>query len=175
MWPDVITVGMVGVGALALVWLIRGRHPREELLALSVVAVLTLLVTYHRYYDAVLLAFPIAWGFRALTTGRWRQGSMVLLLSADFILPVQTNLRDMQLSGVFPGWLTGNAIWDTVVLAQEAWALVLIALVLLWAAVRQYREDDARAPLVGGTAVALARARFIQRVGQTPPSVDRSS
>ena len=144
-----VVVGAVGLAGLSLVYLIRDRRPRQELLALSVVAVLGLLVTYHRYYDAVLLAFPIAWACTSLSTARRKQAVIVLVLCADFIIPVQTNLRELQLAGHFPAWLTDNVVWDAVVLGQQVWALCLMVLVLLWAAADEHRDDKVAASSVG--------------------------
>jgi hypothetical protein len=130
---DVITLGAVAIAALALVTLVRGRELDGELLVLSGVAVLTLLVTYHRYYDAVLLALPIAWGIVILRT-RPVAGIVVLVLSANFLFPFQTALHDLQQRGVLPAWLTTNPLWDTVLMTQHVWALVLLVAALLWVA-----------------------------------------
>lgn len=135
-WVNLLTFGLVAAAALTLIWLIRG-HDRQDLLALSVVAVLALLVAYHRYYDAVLLALPIAWAFSALDGPRRRQGVAVLVLSADFILPFQTALHEMQQSQLLPAWLTDGPIWETVLITQHVWALILMTLVLLFAAARE--------------------------------------
>jgi hypothetical protein len=132
---NLLSIGLVAAAALALVWLIRGRD-RQDLLALSVVAVLCLLVAYHRYYDAVLLAFPVAWALSVLAGGHRLEGVAVLLLSADFILPFQTALHDMQQNQRLPVWLTGGPLWETVLMSQHVWALVLMTVVLLFAAAR---------------------------------------
>jgi hypothetical protein len=137
---ELITLTFVGVAALAFIWLRRGRDPHPDVLSLTVVTVLGLLVTYHRYYDAVLLAIPIAWACSAIGTPRWRQGVVVLALCADFILPFQSALNSIQQMGILPSWLTGSVFWNAVVLAQFAWALVLMASVLLVAAARDRQQ-----------------------------------
>jgi hypothetical protein len=131
---DPITYLIVGLAALALVWLVRGGRPRQELLALAVVAVLCLIVTYHRYYDAVLLALPIAWGFAAVSTPLRRFGLAVLVLCAYFLVPVQTALYALQTAGVLPSALVDSVIWRSVLMPSQAWALVFLAAVLLAAA-----------------------------------------
>jgi hypothetical protein len=141
---NLLTLAAVGAAAALTVWLIRGRRPRHELLAISIVAVLGLLVTYHRYYDAVLLAIPIAWAFSVLGTARWRQGAIVLVLSLDFVVPAQTTLHDLQQRGLVPAALIDTAFWEIVVLAQQAWTLVLVTMVLLWAAMRYASASDTR-------------------------------
>jgi len=139
---QLITFSAVGVAALALVWLSRGRDPHPDLLVLAVVAVLGLLVTYHRYYDAVLLAIPIAWACSVIGTPRWCQGVVVLALCADFTLPFQTIARDVQRSQILPSWLTGGFFWNDVVLVQHVWALALMATVLLMAAAKDRQQVD---------------------------------
>lgn len=132
-WADAVTFGLVGLAALATVILIRGRYPGRELLALSLVAVLCLLVTYHRYYDAVLIALPIAWAIAVLPRQR-ALALAVLVLCADFLVPTQTALHDLQQRGLVPEWLSTGPLWNTVLITQHVWALVLLAAVLLWAA-----------------------------------------
>jgi glycosyl transferase family 87 len=139
-WVNVLTLGLVAAAALSLVCLIRG-HDRQQLLALSVVAVLALLVAYHRYYDAVLLAFPVAWGLSALASTRRREAAAVLLLSADFVLPFQSALHELEQDQRLPAWLTGGPLWENVLLIQHVWALVLMTLVLLFAAARERAES----------------------------------
>ena len=139
-WVNVLTFALVAAAAFVLVWLNRG-HDHEDLLALSVVAVLTLLVTYHRYYDAVLLALPIAWGLSTLPSAGKRLAVIALALCADFILPAQTALHDLQQRQILPPWVTDNELWRSVVLVQHVWALVLLVLVLLWAAAIDRRTE----------------------------------
>lgn len=141
-WSDSITFGLVGLAGLATIWSIRGRRPRAELLSLSIVGVLSLLVTYHRYYDAVLLALPIAWAISALGTPNRRASILALILCANFVLPFQTALHDIEQRGLAPDWLTDTWFWDAVLLTQHAWALVLLVLVLLWAALRDGTPHD---------------------------------
>lgn len=145
---DAITLVAVGVAALAIVMLVGRRELDRDLLVLSGVAVLTLLVTYHRYYDAVLLVLPIAWGIVMLRR-RPLAGIAVLVLCADFLFPFQTALHDVQQRNVLPGWMSANTIWDTILITQHVWALVLLVVVILWVA-----WDRAKAP--GDEAAASA-------------------
>lgn len=138
-----VTYALVGAAGLVLIWIDRDREQRQELLAVATIAVLALLVAYHRYYDAVLLVLPITWGISSLGTARWIQGASVLLLSADFLIPTQTALHALQQGGTLPAGLTDVWWWETVVLAQHAWALALMVPILLYAAVRD-RESGSR-------------------------------
>jgi hypothetical protein len=153
-WVDGITWLLVGGSGVALAWLTRGRRD-QELLAVSGVAVLGLLVAYHRYYDAVVLVFPIAWAIAELGGPRHRHGIAVLLLSANFILPFQTAFHDLQQTGRLPDWM-GSGFFDLVLSTQHVWALVLITVVLLLAAARAQAE----ASDVTGTVPDLGRSRL---------------
>ena len=133
---ELLTIGAVGITALVFIWLHRDRDPHPDLLALAVVAVLGLLVVYHRDYDAVLLAIPVVWGCSVMGTARWRQGAIVLALCADFFLRAQTGLQVIGQRQILPSWLTSGVFWNTFVLAQHVWALVLMAIVLLVAAAK---------------------------------------
>ena len=95
------------------------------------VSVLTLLVTYHRKYDAVLLVFPIAWAFSAVLDGRRLLGGIALLLSFTFLLPIQVFFAMLQQNGQVPSWLTRTVVWESVLLPLHVWALVSLAVVFL--------------------------------------------
>lgn len=136
-WAMLAAVVLVGGAALAMVALIRGRRPSQEHLALSIMAVLGLLVTYHRYYDAVALAIPIAWAFSVLSTPLRSYGIAVLALCSPFIVPLLGALREVEAAGHLPPWLTGSVVWNGIILPHHAWALVLIVVVLLSAAWRK--------------------------------------
>jgi hypothetical protein len=138
---DLITYALVGAAALALVLLVRDQDRHRELLILSGVAVLGLLVTYHRYYDAVLLVLPIAWGIWAWRVDRV-VSVVVLLLCADFLFPFQTALHEVQQRLAIPDALVSSPIWGSVLMTQHVWALLFLAGALLWAASRQSRASQ---------------------------------
>ncbi len=83
-----ITYSLVVAAGLYAMYHIRGRYPppHRELLSLSIVAVLSLLVTYHRTYDGVLLVLPVLWAFVAEGRSRW----IVLLAALAWVVPLQT-------------------------------------------------------------------------------------
>jgi hypothetical protein len=140
---QLMTFGAVGMAAVTLIWLRRGRDSHPDLLALAVVGVLALLVTYHRHYDAVLLVLPIVWACSVIGTPQWLGGAVVLLLCANFILPFQSIAWEVELSGLLPAALTDSAIWNVVVLAQHVWALALMSIALLVAAALDRRRVSA--------------------------------
>jgi hypothetical protein len=135
-WAGRVVLLVVGCAALATLALIRRRRLGDELLGVSLVAVLSLLVTYHRYYDAVVLALPIAWGISVLATPLRNLGLAVLVTGGAFIVPSLGALRELELAGHLPSWLTDNAVWAGLVLPHHTWAVVLIGVILLAAAWR---------------------------------------
>jgi hypothetical protein len=146
-----ITLAIVGAAAVALVWFLRGGRPYNEVLALSVVAVLGLMVTYHRYYDAVVLVLPIAWAIGALDSERRRYGIAVLALCATYLVPVQTALIAAENGGWIPASIADSFMWDVVLLPLHAWVLVILAAVLLGAVARQRKDGG---PVMNPAAVA---------------------
>ena len=132
-----ITIALVGAGALAFVWFTRGPQPRDELLSLSVVAVLGLMVTYHRYYDAVVLILPIAWAIGFLGTEGRTYAIAVLVLCATYLVPVQTALIAAENGGWIPPAIAESFLWDAVLLPLHAWVLAILAVVLLVAVAMQ--------------------------------------
>jgi hypothetical protein len=133
---DLITYLAVGLAALVYLRTTRRSDGSRDLLDMSVVGVLTLLITYHRFYDAVLLVFPITWAFSAWHDGRRATAALVLLCCADFLFPFQATLSVWAQAGAVPSWLTASPVWDAVLLAQHVWALVALTGVLLVAAVQ---------------------------------------
>jgi hypothetical protein len=136
-----LAICLVGAGTVATVLLVRLDDRPGLLLGMSLVASLTLLVTYHRYYDAVLLAFPVTWGAWAITASHRWTGAGVLLICGSFLLPLQT--AALQLGGRLPAWVSDNVIWQAGLAAVHAWALALLVLVLLAASVTSRRISSA--------------------------------
>jgi hypothetical protein len=99
-----------------------------------------LLVFYHRMYDAVLLVFPIALGFRQLTHGD-RRGLVTLGLTAAFLFPIPSALFHLGRSGTLPEWLNENIFWRVFVLGHQTWAIVLL---VLWATYLRLTTSDMR-------------------------------
>ena len=99
--------GVLGAGAVGVAWRARGagdRDPAFPLWVASVAAVATLLIAYHRAYDAVLLAVPAVWAARTLAAGggrRWAAAA-VLLGVAVFWPPLPELLNHLAHHGRLP-------------------------------------------------------------------------
>jgi hypothetical protein len=140
----------------------RVRRAPDELLSVSIVAVLTLLPVYHRFYDAAVLVIPLAWATAHLRT--WpRMAVPVLLLVMTFTIPGIATIRLEQWLGskssVISTWW-----WHAFVEPWRVWTL-LICLALLyraagpqvWGQLRAFATDHVASAAHG--AMRLLRQR----------------
>lgn len=138
-----VTLAVVGALGLLMVVRLRGRDPEHELLAFSTVAVLTLLVTYHRTYDAVLMLIPAAWALRGLGTSTAAPGvrirQAVLACCATFVFPGQVLFQYLGGRGAVPGWVAGSTMWQATVMCQHVWAILICAGLLVRGAWQEER------------------------------------
>ncbi len=117
----------------------RSNAERADLLlSISMVSVLLLMVVYHRFYDGVLLLFPIAWVLTALARNRrdvlaW---CMAVLLT-PFFLNVATGLSILEKRAALPSWLLDEWWWNGVIMPVQAWALLALAVCLVLAGERE--------------------------------------
>lgn len=137
---DIITIVIVGMATLGAIALARRIPQSQELVVLALIAPLSLLVVYHRYYDAVILTLPIAWAFSAWRTGQRMLAALVLVLCADFLVPAQIALNAVENRQILPSEITDGFLWRSVLTTQHVWALVVMAAVLLWAMVMAGRD-----------------------------------
>lgn len=135
-----VTVLVYGVaGALSLAYFVvdlrRRRHFGEgspEPVSIAMAATVCLFVVYHRFYDAVLLAWPIALAIRMIADRRYPALAWTLLgLCALFFVPGAVILAAAAAKGWVPAELTNSALWQNVLLPHEAWALPVIAALLV--------------------------------------------
>jgi len=97
-----------------------------DLLALSLVAALSMLPLYRRLYDSVLLLMLLAWAISLLRTDERFYGLIILALLSEFLLPIdlvpfvlrRTHLFD---SSVSSSW------WQGVIVTHHAWGLLLVS------------------------------------------------
>jgi hypothetical protein len=103
----------------------------QNLLAISAIAVISLLPIYHRFYDAVLLVLPITWALVNFHAPRMA-GIATLVLIAPFLFPGGTILEVLQTRGHIPQFLSNHWWWEAFVLPHQVWALLALAIVLLY-------------------------------------------
>jgi len=121
--------------ALVCTWILLVFRKRQdtELLALAAISVIALLPVYHRAYDAAILAIPLCWCIREATGARKRLARSGLFLMVPFLFPGSAYLQSLALHGRLPASLKNSALWDSVIVPHETWALLLLCLVLLGA------------------------------------------
>ena len=119
-----------GVGAIFALPVLRPLSPYREISAsallhsVSLFAVVQLLMIYHRDYDAVLLAFPLAWALSPqVPPGRaWP----AIFLIAVFFVPFLHVLYWLdQWTPIRP--LSSNLFWLAVVWPYQTWTLLALA------------------------------------------------
>jgi hypothetical protein len=120
------------VGTMCLVYFVvdlrRGRHrgePRHELVSLSFVAAVTLMITYHRYYDAAILVIPLALAVRGLCDRR-PTAIATLLLVLLFALPLPVIVVEAVRRGWIPRAAETSTIGQYLVLPLQAMALAAL-------------------------------------------------
>jgi len=131
---SLVAIAVATLGGMAWLLLILRRqcnHASRDLLALSALTVLSLIPIYHRFYDASLLIFPLAWSLTALngplrSLAKW----VLLVIILVFLLPGGTALQQWQQAGHF-ATLRNYWWWKTLVLPHECWSLLLLAALLL--------------------------------------------
>jgi Glycosyltransferase family 87 len=119
-------------GLAGLLWLsqIRKYHG-PGLLALSALVVLSLLPVYHRFYDATLLIFPLAWCIAELRgLLRMTARTVFVVICFVFLIPGGSALQQMEQAGHFIAY-KNSWWWNTLVLPHESWAVLLIGVLLL--------------------------------------------
>ena len=137
----------IGLGAVLIwgwLWLaVKTDQMSSIFLSLSALAVISLLPIYHRSYDAALVVFPLAWSL--LEEHRQPLVSRgCLALIALFLLP----------GGVLVNFLASRAHlsrsvasvwwWMSFVVAHQAWALLLLAALLLWAMAKRHSKSSSK-------------------------------
>jgi hypothetical protein len=111
------------------------------LMSASMVTVLTLMVTYHRFYDAVLLLAPLAWALDAVAGrpaahpagGHRLAGWCTLALLVPFLLNSATALHWLSKNDRLPAWIDGGWAFERLILPHQGWALLGMAVCLLMA------------------------------------------
>lgn len=129
------------VAALALAYYLADRNrrrPANDLQALSMAAAVSMLIVYHRAYDATVLLIPFVWAAERLHVAVRSPRSPVfppvfpILLLAPFFVPGAAALNKLASADRVPWGLDKTAIWDTVLMPHAVIALLLIAMWLTW-------------------------------------------
>jgi hypothetical protein len=148
------------VAALAVLFFLPpARRMRQTTLlhAVSMVATLSLMVVYHRFYDAVLLLIPLAWAVDGIARNRraalpW----LALALLLPFFVNSTTALVWLRDGGRLPTWLVQSWCWEHVLLPHEGWTLLALAFCLLAAQRGSSPPADSAGEMQGARAAPAA-------------------
>ncbi len=110
-------------------WVSR-RHKSSDVLSISFISVVSLIAVYHRFYDAALLIWPLAW---SILLARRRSVALgVFLLLSPFFVPGAVLLDRLAVTGHASFFGANRWFWSDFVIPHEAWALILLAILLLY-------------------------------------------
>jgi hypothetical protein len=120
----------------------RRLETDDPLLLYTLLGELSLLVTYHRIYDATLLIFPLAWSIgRCRRIGMSVPGGATLGLLLPFVPSGTAVLVLVSRSGVLPRAVTDSWAWRLFVLPHAVWLiLALFALHLVMSQSKMQRR-----------------------------------
>jgi len=135
-------------GVLAAVtWLWYRSPARPTMLGFwSILAVLTLLPVYHRYYDTCLLILPMVWCVRELRGPMHRWAMACLAVMAVFIVPSSTLVNVMEQHGYVGSAIADSFFWQAFVKLHQNYLLMLLLVLLVGGSAVQARRaaEDGR-------------------------------
>lgn len=124
-----LVTGGAGLAGMALG--LRGRRDKD-LLLLGLWLTGSVLVVYHRGYDALVLAIPLAW-LVAHGPGGSRAATVVAVAGIlAFLLPGASLLQVMVDQGRVGREVAESVLWRHWILPHQVWALVALLLAQLW-------------------------------------------
>lgn len=131
-------IAIAGLAALWFAYLVIDRRRSDgsnerttEMMSLSVVAAITLLIAYHRYYDATLLLFPLVMMFQLLKRGERSRAMITALVLIPLWIPGPPALAAIETRNILPAALTESLLWRAFILPHHTWMLVLLAIWLV--------------------------------------------
>ncbi|HEY4904185.1 MAG TPA: glycosyltransferase family 87 protein [Candidatus Sulfotelmatobacter sp.] len=124
--------------ALFAIWLLlyvkrKSQSPEvveREFLEISALFVLSLLPVYHRFYDAGLLLWPLAWAL--LVANLRRRQLLTMLVILPFFVPGAALLDRLTQQGRVPASIARSGWWNRIVMPHEIWSLISLSIMLLF-------------------------------------------
>jgi Glycosyltransferase family 87 len=114
----------------------------DKLLDLSIASAIILVPFYHRFYDATLLIFPVAWSVANLKLGTSRNARLTLAASTAFLVPGAAILRTLAANNATLAQLSRTWWWDLSIASHQIWAVLFMLTVLLLAQRKLARTND---------------------------------
>ena len=141
-WLAFLVCGIVLLRTLLAVPLAQYDDRREHFLReLGIVAMVGLLVVYHRFYSAVFLVLPILWSVYLISTGRQTRTSWLLVILIPLVSVVngQAAVRWFFERGLISG-IDGSSWFEQVVLQFHfVWFQLLVMLLMFADQLRKTR------------------------------------
>ena len=134
---------------LFVLWIafsLRGRSPRNPLLELGALTIITMLPVYHRFVDTIVLVLPLSWAFNQAADSTRRTRLAVSLCIASFLIPGAAMLSTAARQHWIPSSVMMSAWWQTVILPHQVWAILGLALMLLAVMAQQSSTQQLRKP-----------------------------
>lgn len=127
-------------------WQLAGRelNPQQFIVSIGIAAASTLLIAYHRTYDAVLLIIPALWAWRQVT---WQRNDMLawftLIATAAFLLPGPALLASSSRNQAIESYFENQYwIWRSILLAHQNIAVLVVALLTHIRIYRPFERDQ---------------------------------
>jgi hypothetical protein len=122
----------------------RDREAGTNLLALSLVAALSMLPVYRRLYDGLTLLMLLAWAIAALKTARPGMAWLLLAILCEFLLPVDLIPFVLRRTHMFDG-IVSSTFWQAFVVPHHAWGLLILTIGTALVFTRAGRRNPAAA------------------------------
>lgn len=118
--------------AVLLTWLyLRSRvQSQPVLLDLAIASSATLLPIYHRFYDASLMIFPLAWALTQLRGPASRQARVCLVAMLPLLVPGAAIIRVLASLSPTAASLSRTWWWNLFLAPHQAWLVLVVLLVL---------------------------------------------
>jgi hypothetical protein len=148
-----VAAGIAVVSVLLWLYLRSEISGDSYLLDLSLLSVVVLVPLYHRFYDAALLIFPVAWAITNLrgTAAGWAK--LILAATLPFTIPGAALLRHLADSNAFIRALAQSWWWNLFIAPHQAWLVLFVLMAILFAR-RKLGQPQAECESLGSAAVA---------------------
>jgi len=134
------------IALLLWLWFRRGVPEQPILLDLAVFSLITLLPVYHhRFYDASLLVFAVAWAVAELRGAASVNPWVCIAGTLPFMVPGAAALKALVRSSAIIAAVSQSWWWNLFVAPDQAWLIAAILVALLLAQ-RKLRSSDIRIP-----------------------------
>jgi hypothetical protein len=129
--------------ALLLTWGWFCSRPgrASELLAISAISVVSLIAVYHRFYDAALLMWPLAWGLLVVRNRRIQIATLAMI--APFLMPGPAVLGKLAAAGWVSSSFSSSSWWNAWLMPHEVLALLILSGLLMYWMAQETSEEVA--------------------------------